>query len=173
MCVGSFAPCEARPGLCPWTPRFFEKNRVKLLYVGMIFMIWCAATEWVRECTQSMLRIVAVQGPKAPQPRRNPVPYALVGRDLCVPPPVSVGILYAPCRGRCPHRPAHRTIKRCPLGYGLPVRVRPHAVMNDTRYCRDDVDIVPYEHIRTTDMIRRAGPVCPAACIGWYSVRTL
>ena len=27
---GSFAPCAARPGRCPWTPRFFEKNRVKL-----------------------------------------------------------------------------------------------------------------------------------------------
>ena len=25
-----FAPCEARRGLCPSTPRFFEKNRVKL-----------------------------------------------------------------------------------------------------------------------------------------------
>ena len=83
---GRFAPCEARPGLCPWTPRFFEKNRVKLLYVGMIFMIWCAATESVRECTQSMLRIVAVRGPPAPHPRRNRVPYAIVGRDLCVPP---------------------------------------------------------------------------------------
>ena len=28
---GYFARCGGRPGLCPWTPRFFEKNRVKLL----------------------------------------------------------------------------------------------------------------------------------------------
>ena len=35
---GSFAPCAARPGLCPWTPRFFEKNRVKLLYFFLFAM---------------------------------------------------------------------------------------------------------------------------------------
>ena len=52
----------------------------------MIFMIWCTATKYVRQRAQSMLRIVAVGGPKAPQPRRNRVPYGLVGRDLCVPP---------------------------------------------------------------------------------------
>ena len=28
---GYFAPCAGRPELCLWTPRFFEKNRVKLL----------------------------------------------------------------------------------------------------------------------------------------------
>ena len=71
---------------CLWTPRFFEKNRVKLLYGWGFIWIWCGAAESVRQRPQSMLRIVAVRGPSAPQPRRNRVPYALVGRDLCVPP---------------------------------------------------------------------------------------
>ena len=33
------------------------------------------------------------------------------------------------------------------------------------RWCgvRDDVGIVPYKHGRTADMVRRAGPMCPAA----------
>ena len=84
---GSFAPCAARvfrplrrAGISPrargdqrpclWTPRFFEKNRVKLLYGWGFIWIWCGAAESVRQRTQSMLRIVAVRGPKAPQPRQ-------------------------------------------------------------------------------------------------------
>ena len=31
---GDFALCGGRPGLCPWIPRFFEKNRVKLFFLG-------------------------------------------------------------------------------------------------------------------------------------------
>ena len=57
--------------LCLWTPRFFEKNRVKLLYGWGFIWIWCGAAESVRQRTQSMLRIVAVRGPSAPQPRRG------------------------------------------------------------------------------------------------------
>ena len=84
----------------------------------------------------------------------------------------------APCRGRClqkvnwpngpretalGRRPAHCTIEHCVLGCRSPVRICLHAVANDTRYCRDDVDIVPYEHGRTAGVVRRAGPMCPAA----------
>ena len=57
------------------------------LKFGIDLVVWCCAAEFVRERAQSMLRIVAVRGPKAPQPRRELVPYHLVGRDLCVPPP--------------------------------------------------------------------------------------
>ena len=97
-----------------------------------------------------------------------------VGRDLCVPPPAYgmppyIGFVHqthAPCRGRCPHRPAHRTIVQpLPCGIGLhtappytvlcrgvrsPVRIRPGTLDNDTRYRWDDVGIVPYKHGRTT-----------------------
>ena len=70
----------------------------------------------------------------------------------------------APCRGRCPHRPAHRTIVQPPWGVGLrtippytvlcrgvcsPVRIRSGTLDSDTWYRRDDVGIVPYEHGRT------------------------
>ena len=43
---GCFARCDGRPGLCPWTPRFFEKNRVKLLsfYSRIVTCIWFAAS---------------------------------------------------------------------------------------------------------------------------------
>ena len=43
---GCFARCDGRPGLCPWTPRFFEKNRVKLLsfYSRTVTCIWFAAS---------------------------------------------------------------------------------------------------------------------------------
>ena len=63
-----------------------------------------------------------------------------------------------PCRGRCPHRPAHRTIE---FPYRL-VRIRPGIPGIVTPYRRDDVGIVPYEHVRTADVTRRAGPMCPA-----------
>ena len=65
---------------------------------------------------------------------------------------------HTPCRGRCPHRPAHRTIE---FPYRL-VRIRPGIPGIVTPYRRDDVGIVPYEHVRTADVTRRAGPVCPA-----------
>ena len=127
-------------------------------------MVWCVGLEEVRQRAQSMLRIVAVRGPKAPQPRRGWVNGMV--RDMC-----------APCRGRCPHRPAcrtieHRTLGRRParrtiehrgLGCRSPVRICPHASVNGNRYRRDDVGIVPYEHERTAHVVRRAGPVCPAA----------
>ena len=31
---GCFAPCAARPGRCPWTPRFFEKKSSKTFVLG-------------------------------------------------------------------------------------------------------------------------------------------
>ena len=34
---GCFARCGGRPGRCPWTPRFFEKNRVKLLFLRFLY----------------------------------------------------------------------------------------------------------------------------------------
>ena len=33
--MGCFARCGGRPGRCPWTLRFFEKNRVKL-FIGTL-----------------------------------------------------------------------------------------------------------------------------------------
>ena len=114
-----------------------------------------------------MLRIVAVRGSKAPQPRRwcgtwgtgspecaghrHPaphggtrrcrptIPYGLpiwfVGRDLCVPP----GGWY--------------------MGYGFAGMCR----SSSPRTARRHTQVPPYNPVRTAHMVRRAGPMCPAA----------
>ena len=63
-------------------------------------------------------------------------------------------IPYAPCRGRCPHRPARRTIVHHAR---MHQRFRSHAPVNATRYRRDDVDIVPYKHGWTASFCWRVG----------------
>ena len=133
-------------------------------------MVWCGGSQGVRQGSQSMLRIVAVRGPKAPQPRRwcgtwgtgspecaghrHPAPHGgtrrcrptilyglpiwFVGRDLCVPPLV-----------------------RC-IGYGFAGMCR----SSSPRTARRHTQVPPYNPVRTAQMVRRAGPMCPAAGAG-------
>ena len=129
-------------------------------------MVWCGGSQGVRQGSQSMLRIVAVRGPKAPQPRRwcgawgtgspecaghrHPAPHGgtrrcrptilyglpiwFVGRDLCVPPVVWC------------------------MGYGFAGICR----SSSPRTARRHTQVPPYNPVRTTHMVRRAGPMCPA-----------
>ena len=153
-----------------------------------------------------MLRIVAVRGPKAPQPRRGAgtwgtgspeyvghrhpaphggtrrcrptIPYGLpiwfVGRDR--------GTGSPECAGHR-HPAPHGGTRRCrpTIPYGLPIWfvgrdlcVPPggwymgygFAGMcrsSSPRTARRHTQVPPYNPVRTAHMVRRAGPMCPAA----------
>ena len=122
--------------------------------LGCFFMIWCGATEKVRQRPQSMLRIVAVRGPKAPQPRQNRVSYGpwggtYVSRRRYAPKNTQQVGLFRPRRaGACPRR-----------RYGFAGMRRSSL----PRTARRHTQVPPYIPGRSANMVRRAGPMCPAA----------
>ena len=79
----------------------------------------------------------------------NGLPMRFVGRDLCVPPPVCTAEMFRLCRaGACPRR----RYAFAAMWWGpIPYSARRHT------------QVPPYKHQRTTYVVRRAGPMCPAA----------
>ena len=115
--VSPVATGDQRP--CLWTPRFFEKNRVKLLNIGMIFY------DSVR-CR----RICAVR-------------FSIHASHCCSERAKGPS---APPGGWC-------------MGYGFAGICR----SSSPRTARRHTQVPPYNPVRTAHMVRRAGPMCPAA----------
>ena len=75
-----------------------------------------------------------------------------------------------PTSARTPHHRTsagtHHPTRTKPIGSSPPLeRIRPNASIIVSPYCRDDVGIVPYEHIRTANMVVGRG-LAPAAGTG-------
>ena len=105
-----------------------------------------------------MLRIVAVRGPKAPQPRRGVVHGVRVRRNAPV--------IVTPT----PHGGTHRCRPTFPdglptwfVGRDLCVPPPECAGHRHPHTARRHTQVPPYIPRRTADMVRRAGPMCPAA----------
>ena len=86
----------------------------------------------------------------------NTLPTKDVGRDLCVPPPVRTIDYY--CTDRF-HRVGRGLAPAAGAGYDCALVRR----SMDPDTARRHTQVPPYKHERTDCMIRRAGPVCPAA----------